>query len=119
MNDEPRGPDGVPEVSPSPPPKRKITAAGRLVALVTTDSVLDLARLARSLAVPERHLLECRDGLRRLEPEVQMLLAAYVMEGAPQHAAVARRLHAQAQSEYRVRERSIDSHETYDRPPFR
>ena len=101
------------------PARPKLTTAGRLLALVTTDDELDLARFARRLKVPERHLRECREGMRSLEPEIQLLLAALVVEVAPAHAAHARRLHAQAQSALRVREGLVKSHVVAPLPLWR
>ena len=100
-------------------PHAKQTAAGRLLALIAKGEAFDFARVARCLVVPERYLRECRDGLRRLEPEVQVLLAALVMELAPEHAHAARRLHAQAQTELRLRQGVVGLHQTYDSPRWR
>ena len=93
-------------------PHPRITTAGRLLDVVSAGG-LDLAQLARHLRVPARQLRACRDGATSLEPETQILLAALVMELAPGHALLARRLHAQAQSALRVREGEVESHATY------
>jgi hypothetical protein len=58
-------------------------------------------------------LRECRDRIRPLDVEHQILLAALATVVAPEHARLARRLHAQAQSALRVREGSVDSHSVY------
>lgn len=73
----------------------------------------DLAPIARQIRVSVRHLRECRDGIRPLETESQILLAALATVLAPEHERLARRLYAQAQSALRVREGAVDSHSVY------
>lgn len=94
----------------------KLTRAGRLLQLVTAGGGIDLDRIGRWMHVPAHALETCRDGLGSLDPEVQLVLAAVVLELAPQHAAQARRLYAQAQSALRVQQGLVQSHITYHGP---
>jgi hypothetical protein len=96
------------------PGHQRLTTAGRLLQLLASDGATDLTLLARRLGIPTRRLRACRDGEQPLEPEVQMLLAALVLEISPEHASLARQLHAQAQSALRVREGLVVSHPTYN-----
>jgi hypothetical protein len=91
----------------------RLTSAGQLLRLVTKDDAVDLPWLARRLKVPAGRLRACRDGRGSLEPEVQILLAAFILELSPEHSSLARRLHAQAQSALRVREGAVQSHAVY------
>ena len=101
------------ELGPVKPSQLRLTTAGRLLQVVTVDGATDIVRLARRLGIPARRLRACRDGEQPLEPELQILLAALVLEVSPEHAALARQLHAQAQSALRVREGVVESHSTY------
>jgi len=101
--------------SPSPS-RRPRTTAGRLLLSVEASGSTTLGQLAKHLGVPEEWLRECRDGERTLELEVQILLAALVLLLAPEHTALARHLHGQAQSALRVKNGSIESHMTYYSP---
>jgi hypothetical protein len=96
-----------------PTTRPKSTAAGRLLEAVSATGSVDLALLARRLGTPAQRLQACRDGMLALEPELQIMLAALVMEVSPVHASRARQLHAQAQSALRVREGSVESHTVY------
>jgi hypothetical protein len=91
----------------------KLTSAGHLLRLVTKDDAIVLPQLARHLKVPAGRLRACRDGQAALEPEVQLMLAALVLELSPEHSQHARRLYAQAQSALRVREGAVESHAVY------
>jgi hypothetical protein len=91
----------------------KFTAAGKLLDAVSTTGAIDLPLLARRMGTSAHRLQACRDGMLALEPELQIVLAALVMEISPDHATRARRLHAQAQSALRVREGSVESHTVY------
>ena len=91
----------------------RLTSAGHLLRLVTKDDAVNLPWLAQRLRVPIGRLRACRDGQGSLEPEVQILLAAFILELAPEHSSLARRLHAQAQSALRVREGAVESHAVY------
>jgi hypothetical protein len=93
-----------------------VTTAGKLLQVLEAGGQHDLSQLARRIGIPVRQLHECRDGSRPLELEGQILLAALVVEVAPEHARLARRLHAQAQSALRVRNGEVDSHSTYCSP---
>jgi len=108
INDTPREDPGAGRQN-SP----KLTSAGHLLQLVTKDDPLAMPRLARQLKVPFDRLRACRDGQGSLEPEVQMVLAALILELSPEHSQLARRLHAQAQSALRVREGAVESHAVY------
>jgi len=99
------------DVSKQNSPKR--SSAGHLLQLITKDDAIALPRLARCLKVPAGRLRACRDGQATLEPEVQILLAALVLELSPEHSQLARRLYAQAQSALRVREGAVESHAVY------
>ncbi len=89
------------------------TTAGRLLDDVAASGSIDLVMLARRLGITVARIAECRLGLRPLELETQIVLAGVVTVLAPQHARLARRLHAQAQSALRVREGAVESHQTY------
>ena len=105
------------EISESrPQSKRPRTTAGRLLISVEATGTTSLEQLSEHLGIPVDWLRECRDGLRTLELEVQILLAALVMLLAPEHEALARHLHGQAQSALRVRSGVIESHMTYYSP---
>lgn len=99
--------------STSQPRRKSLTTAGRLLADITSDGALDMDQLARRLTVPAQRLRACRDGSRALELEHQLMLAALVVELAPQHGSLARRLYAQAQSALRMRLGAVDSHLIY------
>ncbi len=92
------------------------TTAGRLLISVEATGTTTFEQLAGHLGIPVEWLRECRDGGRTLELEVQILLAALVMLLAPEHEALARKLHGQAQSALRVRNGSVESHMTYYSP---
>ncbi len=99
--------------------QRPLTTAGRLLRRVTEQGPLELSALARGVGVSARRLEECRRGVRPLELESQMRLAAAVATMAPEHAGGARALYAQAQAALRV-EASVDCrHTTYPRQHFR
>lgn len=102
-----RGAGKQPSISP------RLTSAGHLLQLVTKDDAVTLPWLARRLRVPSERLRACRSGEGSLIPEIQILLAALVMELSPEHSPLARRLHAQAQSALRVREGAVESHAVY------
>lgn len=105
----------APETTPhSKKPPR--TTAGRLLVSIEATDTVTLDVLANHLGVPAEWLRECRDGSRTLELEVQILLAALVTMLAPEHAALARHLHGQAQSALRVREGAVESQMTYYSP---
>ena len=108
INDTTREDNGVGKQSS---PRR--TSAGHLLKLITKDDADVLPRLARCLKMPAGRLLACRDGRAALEPEVQIVLAALVLELSPEHSQLARRLYAQAQSALRVREGAVESHAVY------
>ena len=91
----------------------RFTTAGRLLDAVSTSGTIDLALLARRLGTPVQRLQACREGMLALEPELQIVLAALVMEVSPEHGSPARRLHAQAQSALRVRAGAVESHAVY------
>ena len=91
----------------------KGTTAGRLLQAMAANGHDDLATIARQIGVSVRRLRECRDGIRPLDVEQQILLAALATVVAPEHGRIARRLYAQAQSALRVREGSVDSHSIY------
>lgn len=100
-------------------PRNKMTTAGRLLAAVHESGIVELAEIARILHVPAHFLEECRDGQRALETEVQILLAAAVLSAAPEHARLARQLHAQAQSALRVQLGVVPTHPTYQRASWK
>lgn len=95
------------------PRRTNMTAAGRLLAAVTANGSIDLTELAQRLNVPVYRLRDCRDGADLLPPEVQLVLAALVVELSPPHASLAHRLYAQAQSAMRIRKGAVESHLTY------
>lgn len=99
---------------------KHLTSAGRLLRAVADNGAIELPRLARHLNVSARLLQACLDGERPLEIELQIMLAALVLELAPhpQLAPLARRLHAQAQSALRVREGAVSSQATYPGRPW-
>jgi hypothetical protein len=101
--------------TPAQQARPKMTRAGRLLQILTTSDEDICTRIARRLKVPVHDLMACRDGSRPLEPEVQILLAALVLEIAPQCAPLAHRLYAQAQSALRVKEGVVEAHLTYHR----
>ena len=102
--------------NPRPPSKQPRTTAGRLLVSVEVTGTVTIEKLAGHLGVPVEWLRECRDGTRTLEVEAQILLAALVLLLAPEHEALARKLHGQAQSALRVRNGSVESHMTYYSP---
>ena len=91
----------------------RVTTAGKLLQALEAEGAHDLSRLAQRIGISARRMGECREGIRPLEIEEQILLAALVMEIAPEHGRLARRLHAQAQSALRVRNGEVDSHFVY------
>ncbi len=108
--------DAAPHDTPPHTKKPPRTTAGRLLVAIEATSTVTLDELATHLGVPVDWLRECRDGTRTLELEVQILLAALVTMLAPEHAALAKHLHGQAQSALRVRNGAIESHMTYYSP---
>jgi hypothetical protein len=92
----------------------KVTTAGRLLRAMAASGHGDLGLIGRQIKVSTRRLQECRDGIRPLDVEQQILLAAVATVLAPEHERLARHLHAQAQSALRVREGSVDSHSVYN-----
>ncbi len=100
-------------------PRNRLTTAGRLLAAVHERGSVDLAEIAKMLHVPVAYLEECRDGERTLELEVQLLLAAAALTLAPDHARLARQLHAQAQSALRVQQGTVATHPTYQRATWK
>jgi hypothetical protein len=95
------------------PRRKNQTYAGRLLAVVTGSGSVELGELARRLNVPVHRLRDCRDGSDLLPPEVQLVLAALVVEMSPPHASLAHRLYAQAQSAMRTQKGAVESHLTY------
>lgn len=91
----------------------RTTTAGKLLQAVLAGGEVDAERLARYLGMSTTKLRECRDGVRALDLERQIVLAGVVAVLAPEHARLARRLHAQAQSALRVREGAVASHFVY------
>ncbi len=94
-------------------PRKLPTAAARLLAAATGTGAVDLVYLAQRLKIPVDTLQACRDGSAALRPEVQIVLAALIVELSPPHASLARRLYAQAQSALRLQTGVVDSHLTY------
>lgn len=112
-----------PAASPSPArssvERTRQTAAGRLLAELARDPVIELATIARHLGVEESLLEQCRGGHVALPPAVQMRLAALVLLLAPRHDRRARSLYAQAQAALRLEQAEIEGHLTYPRERFR
>jgi len=99
-------------------PSRLSTAQQLLVLLShdTNSSLTDLAKLAR---VNEKRLAQCRDGVRPLDADMQMRLAAAVVESAPRHRRLAQRLYAQAQTSLRMTLEDGRVHPYYPKSDFR
>lgn len=95
----------------------RLSTAGRLL-LAIEGGGAPLAELARLTGVREQTLLECRDGIRPLEPAVQMKLAAGALIVAPEHERLARTLYAQAQAALRLEESGAVRHLTYPKERF-
>jgi hypothetical protein len=79
-----------------------LTAASRLIELVTRDNSSTLSELARRSAITTQKLTAVREGKRTLQPDEQMRLAAVVVELAPAHRRAAYRLYGQAQAALRT-----------------
>lgn len=100
-------------------PVHRETTAERLLKVVHESSAAGLREIAKFSRISEQRLTDCRDGVRMLEPELQMRLAAAVMELAPEHRRLAHRLFAQAQSALRTSLAEDTSHRSYPRIHFR
>jgi hypothetical protein len=95
------------------------STAGKLLALIAVKGTPSLEDIARHARVSKRQLEECRDGIRPLEPEAQMRLAAALLAIAPEHERKAHTLYAQAQAALRMRDDPGRSHQFYPREWFR
>jgi hypothetical protein len=100
-------------------PRPRLTTAGRLLKAVAHDGVTTLSDLARQLRIPSDDLEHCEQGLKSLELETQMRLAAIVAEVAPEHARLAHALYGQAQAALRMQLLDGRQHSSYPRVEFR
>jgi hypothetical protein len=105
-------------VSEPVPPKRAWTAQ-RLLLAVGSQGQPTIEQLAQRIKVSESVLVACRDGARPLEPQIQMMLAAAVVELAPAHSRLAHRLYGQAQAALRMALDSDRCHPNYAKTQFR
>jgi len=104
---------------PSEPQGQRSTAAGRLLAELTSDGAITLRALAMVLEVPERQLVECRDGRGRLDPTVQLRLANLAPVMSARLKQPARRLHEQARAALQFEaEGATTRHASYPREHF-
>ncbi|HYD53684.1 MAG TPA: hypothetical protein VEA99_13700 [Gemmatimonadaceae bacterium] len=97
----------------------RLTTAGRLLATLAESEQVDLVDLARRLGIPATRLEECRQGLRPLELEAQMRLAAITLLVAPELRRRAQALYNQAQAALRMQAGEDRNHMTYPREFFR
>ena len=99
---------------------QRSTVAGRLLEELTADGAITLRALAMVLEVPERRLLECRDGKGRLEPKVQLKLADFAPVMSPRLRLSARRLHVQARAALEYEAHGAETrHTSYPREQYR
>ena len=98
---------------------KRRTAAARLLSAVVADDEISLGALAAHLRLSVATLEDCVDGIRPLELEAQLRLAALVCLVAPRHERLARALYAQAQAAMRVAQASPNRHMTYPKEHFR
>ena len=108
------------ESSQSMGPKgpRRLSAAGRLLVALTRDGKHTLDDVALRAQIGTKQLEECRDGVRSLDLEAQMRLAAAILVIAPEHERKAHALYGQAQAALRMREDPGRSHQFYPRDRF-
>lgn len=107
------------ERTPSNGARPRLTTAGRLLVAIAERGAPTLAALAQRLDVTDARLDECRRGVRPLELESQMRLAAFVLAEAPDHARLARARYDQAQAALRMRDGADRVHMTYPKEHFR
>jgi hypothetical protein len=93
--------------------RRRTSTVARLLTALAASNAIPFDVLARRIGIAPRKLAECQEGTRELDLETQARLAAVVTASAPQHAKLARRLQAQAQSALRIRDGSIEGHQSY------
>jgi hypothetical protein len=96
-----------------------MSTAERLLRAIEAGASASFRELALMTRVSERRLKECRDGIRPLDLDAQMRLAAAVMELAPQHKRLAYRLYGQAQSALRTSDNNEALHQVYPRSHLR
>lgn len=99
-------------------PAARLGTAARLLLAIERGGEVPLAELARLTGVSEPTLAGCRDGVRPLDADVQMKLAASVLILAPAHQRLARTLYAQAQAALRLEESGGLRHLTYPKERF-
>jgi len=96
----------------------RLSTAGRLLVAICRDDTVLLDEIARRARISRRQLEECRDGIRALELEEQLRLAAALIGIAPKYERRAHTLYGQAQAALRMREDPGRSHQFYPRDRF-
>ena len=95
-----------------------LSTAGRLLVAICREDTLLLDEIARRAGIGRRRLEECRDGIRSLELEEQLRLAAVSIAIAPKYERKAYALYGQAQAALRMQEEPGRSHQFYPRDRF-
>ena len=95
-----------------------VSSAARLLERLRQDGSVDLARVAGVAQIDPGALEACRTGRVRLDPVLQMRLAAAVVSQCPSLGRVAHALYAQAQAELRFQAGDVVTHSTYPYSPL-
>jgi hypothetical protein len=101
------------------PTRRKRSTAARLLDLIAERDEASLADVARAARTPVSRLTECQAGIRPLDLDQQLRLAAVAESIAPELVRPARALFAQAQAALRMHASEGQRHLTYPIEPFR
>jgi len=96
----------------------RLSTAGRLLVAICREDTLLLDDIARRARITRHRLDQCRDGIRSLELEEQLRLAAVLIAVAPKYERRAYTLYGQAQAALRMREDPGRSHQFYPRDRF-
>ena len=100
-------------------PSRRPTAAARLIDDIDALGTLTLLEVARMARLSAAQLEACRNGIRPLDHDEQLRLAAVAASLSPTLERRARALFAQAQAALRMNASLVQQHLTYPKEHFR